>query len=129
MSSIETGDNRLRRRPARNARVSGELHQRPFGRVMRPYKPIEVLSADHVAALHETALKVLRDIGMRVLEGNAREKFRAAGARIDGDTVRLDPEMVAEQLNTVPKTFTLAARNPARALHIGGDDVVFASDG
>ena len=129
MSSIETSDARQRRRPARNARVSGELHQRPFGRVIRPYKPIEVLSADHVAALHETALKVLRDIGMRVLEDNAREKFRAAGAQIDGDNVRLDPAMVAEHLKTVPKTFTLAARNPARSLHIGGDDVVFASVG
>ena len=65
MSSTEIGDARQRRRPARNARVSGELHQRPFGRVIRPYKPIEVLSADHVAALHETALKAakLRDGG------------------------------------------------------------------
>ena len=109
--------------------MSGELHQRPFGRVIRPYKPIEVLSADHVAALHETALKVLRDIGMRVLEDNAREKFRVAGARIDGDNVRLDPAMVAEHLRTVPKTFTLAARNRARSLYIGADDVVFTSVG
>ena len=34
MSSTEIGDARQRRRPARNARVSGELHQRPFGRVI-----------------------------------------------------------------------------------------------
>ena len=129
MSSTEIGDARQRRRPARNARVSGELHQRPFGRVIRPYKPIEVLSADHVAAMHETALKVLRDIGMRVLEDNAREKFRSAGAKIDGDNVRLDPAMVAEHLKTVPKTFTLVARNRARSLHIGADDVVFTSVG
>ena len=80
MSSTETSDTRQRRRPARAARVSGELQQRPFGRVTRPYRPIEVLSADNVAALHETALKVLRDIGMRVLEDSARDHFRRAGA-------------------------------------------------
>lgn len=129
MSSMETGDTRQRRRPARGARISGELHQRPFGRVTRPYRPIEVLSADHVAALHETALKVLRDIGMRVLEDSARDRFRAAGARIDGDNVRLDPALVAAHLATVPKQFTLMARNPARSLYIGGDDVVFTSVG
>jgi len=126
MSNTETTDARQRRRPARNARISGELHQRPFGRVIRPYKPIEVLSADNVAALHETALKVLRDIGMRVLEDDARDRFRRAGAVIDGDNVRLDPAMVAEHLRTVPQSFTLVARNRARSLHIGGDDVVFA---
>jgi len=127
--SIETGDTRQRRRPARAARVTGELHQRPFGRVTRPYKPIEVLSADNVAALHETALKVLRDIGMRVLDDSAREHFRRAGAVIEGDTVKLDPALVMERLSTVPQSFTLAARNPARSLFIGGDDVIFASVG
>ncbi len=129
MSSTETSDTRQRRRPARPTRVSGELHQRPFGRVQRPYKPIEVLSADNVAALHETALKVLRDIGMRVLEDGARDRFRRAGAVVDGDTVKLDSGLVAERLATVPRTFTLAARNRSRSLHLGGDDVVFASVG
>lgn len=129
MSSTDAADSRQRRRPARSARTSGALHQRPFGRVTRPYKPVEVLSADHVGALHETALKVLCDIGMRVLEDAARDHFRRAGARIEGDTVKLDPALVAERLATVPKHFTLAARNRARSLVIGGDDVVFTSVG
>ena len=129
MSSTDAADSRQRRRPARSTRTGGALHQRPFGRVTRPYKPIEVLSADHVGALHETALKVLRDIGMRVLEDAARDHFRRAGARIEGDTVKLDPALVAERLATVPKHFTLAARNRARSLVIGGDDVVFTSVG
>lgn len=50
MSSTETNETRQRRRPARATRVSGELQQRPFGRVTRPYKPIEAPSADNVAA-------------------------------------------------------------------------------
>ena len=125
----ETADTaRLRRRPGRGTR-SAETAQRPFGRVRRPYKPIEVLSADHVEALHHAALEILRDIGMRVLEPGARDRLRAAGAQIEGETVRLDPALVAELLKTVPATFTLAARNPARTLYFGGNDTVFASVG
>ena len=129
MSSTEAADSRQRRRPARSTRTGGELHQRPFGRVTRPYRPIEVLSADQVAALHEAALKVLRDIGMRVLEDGARDRFRKAGAVVEGETVKLDPALVMERLATVPGQFTLAARNRARSLALGGDDVVFASVG
>jgi len=131
MSNSDTGatEPRGRRRPARGPRSTDQLHQRPFGRVSRPYSPIEVLSADHVEALHRTALKVLRDIGMRVLDGGARDRLRSAGATVEGETVRLDPDLVTERLGNVPRSFTLAARNAQRSLHFGGDDVIFASVG
>ena len=118
-----------RRRPARSAGRGNHLQQRPFGRVSRSYPTVEVLSADHVEAIHLTALAILRDIGMRVLEPRAREQLRAAGARVDSETVRLDPALVMERLATVPAQFTLAARNAARTLSFGGRDVIFASVG
>ena len=128
MSDVGEGA-RPRRRGTRAPRSGEHLHQRPFGRVRRPYRPIEVLSADHIEALHQSALRVLRDIGMRVLDESARARFRTAGAIVEGDTVRLDPGLVTERLETVPQHFTLAARNPARSLHLGGDDMIFASVG
>jgi len=120
---------RQRRRPARENRGAEQLNQRPFSRVKRPYAPINVLSADHVEALHQAALKVLRDIGMRVLDASARERFRGAGAMTTEDMVRLDPAMVEEHLAKVPRHFTLASRNPQRSLNFGGEDMVFASVG
>lgn len=129
MSGSEVDDGRHRRRPARAARSAGEFQQRPFGRLRRPYRPIDVLSADQIAALHEAGLTVLRDIGMRVLEPGARDRLAAAGAQVEGDRVRLDSALVMERLRSVPRSFRLAARNPARTLHIGGDEVVFASVG
>ncbi len=117
-----------RRRPGR-VRTSAAVPQRPFGRVRRTYAPIEVLSADHIATLHNKALRVLAEVGMRVLDEGARARFAAAGAAVKKETVFLDPGLVAERLTTVPRAFSLAARNPARDLYFGGEDCVFASVG
>ncbi|MBI1417873.1 MAG: methyltransferase [Limimaricola sp.] len=120
----------MSRRPGRRpARVAGTIAQTSFRQVSRPYAPIEVLSADHVAAIHAAALRVLAEIGMRVLHAPARALFRDAGATIAGDMVRLDPALVMERLKTVPPTFTLEARNRAHDLRLGGRDLIFASVG
>src|SRR5690606_20292874 len=116
-----------RRRP--HARAAPGVPQRPFGQLERRTDPLRVLSDDQVAAIHEAALKVLSDQGMRVLHPPARGLFAAAGARVAGETVRLDPAMVAERLATVPAAFTLRARNPAHDLRLGGGHCVYASVG
>ncbi len=118
-----------RRRTARAPRSMGALHQSPFAQTPRPYAPVEVLSADNIAAIHNAALRVLAEIGMNILEPRARALFAQAGAQVTGDCVRLDPEMVMARLATVPACFTLEARNPARTLRFGGNDCVFASVG
>ncbi|MFO1034754.1 MAG: trimethylamine methyltransferase family protein [Hyphomicrobiales bacterium] len=117
-----------RRRPGRTRAAAG-VPQRPFGRVIRSYAPIDVLSADHVAVLHQKALQVLAEIGMRVLDEGARARFAAAGATVRDETVLLDPGLVTMHLATVPATFTLAARNPDHDLAFGGNDCIFASVG
>ena len=72
-----------RRRPGRPQREIGGIQQRPWKQLTRPYPPIEILSADHIRAIHETALTVLEEIGVRVLEPAARAHYRAAGADVD----------------------------------------------
>ncbi len=73
-----------RTRAARRApRVTGALHQPPFRQPERTYAPTEVLSADHVAAIHAAALRVLAEIGMRILDPRARGLF--ARGRRDGE--------------------------------------------
>ena len=118
-----------KRRGNRAPRVTGGLHQAPFGQVARPYAPIEVLGPDQVAAIHLAALRVLAEIGMKVLEPRARALFAAAGAEVVGETVRMGAGLVRARLATVPAAFTLEARNPAHNLRFGGADCVFASVG
>ena len=114
------------RRPARSPNA---IPQRPFGQVPRVYDPIRVLSEDQVEAIHRAALKLLAEQGMRVLNGRAIEYFRQAGAKVEGQMVFPDPGLVEERLGTAPRTFTIAARNRAKDLRFGGNDMVFSSVG
>ena len=116
-------------RGPRRSRTAGAIAQRPWGQVPRPYAPTEILSADHVEAIHQAALRVLEQVGMRVLCPSARESFARAGATVAGEMVRLDPGLIGGALATAPAAFTLEARNPARNLRVGGAESIFTSVG
>ncbi|MBP9951551.1 MAG: trimethylamine methyltransferase family protein [Cypionkella sp.] len=118
-----------RRRPGRGPRNASSLSQAPFRQVERRYTPIEVLTPDHIEAIHTTALTVLAEIGMKVLSAPARKLFADAGAEVRGEMVHLDAGLVGERLKTVPATFTLEARNPAHNLRVGGKHMIYASVG
>ncbi|MEY4697950.1 MAG: hypothetical protein RIT14_2378, partial [Pseudomonadota bacterium] len=114
------------RRPQRSATA---IPQRPFGQVPRLYDPIRVISEDQVDAIHKAALRLLAEQGLRVLNARAIDTFRHAGARVDGNMVYLDEGLVTERLATVPARFSIVARNRAKDLRFGGNDMVFASVG
>ena len=72
------------RRPARSPNA---IPQPPFGQVPRAYEPIRVISEDQVEAIHQAALRLLAEQGMRVLNGTALDHFRRTGARVEGQMV------------------------------------------
>jgi trimethylamine--corrinoid protein Co-methyltransferase len=118
----------VRRRPRRTA---GGIPQLPFRRLVNPFVPLEVLSADAVEEIHRASLRILSEIGVEVLGDAAIDRLRAAGASVDRATrrVRLDPALVEEQIATAPAEFTLYARNPDRNVSLGGRHLVFSSVG
>lgn len=122
-------ENAGRRQIDRATRPVGKLTQQPFGQVARNYAPIEIISSDEISSIHEAALRVLAQTGLRVLDGTARAFFAGAGARVEQEVVYLDPEMVSEGLATVPTSFSLRARNRKRDLRVGGRDFIYASVG
>ena len=70
---------RRRERQVRREKAS-RIPRLPWRNITNPYPPIEVLSADQVEAIHEASLRVLSEIGMKVLGSDARRRFAAAGA-------------------------------------------------
>jgi len=121
----------MARRSHRKKRVANAIRQLPWGDVVNPYAPVEILSADQVETIIQTALKVLATQGMRFLEPASRRMMLAAGAEVDEAEmiVRFDPDLVREKLALAPAEFKLRARNPAHDLKVGGNNIIFGSVG
>jgi trimethylamine--corrinoid protein Co-methyltransferase len=116
-------------RSSRQASRAGVIHQRPFGPVRNPYRPMELISADQVEAIHHASLRVLRDIGMRVNDAPSLALMEEIGADVDRANyrVRFDPALVEEMMAGLPSEFTIHARDPAKTLTVGGDALLFAT--
>lgn len=85
-----------------------------YTHLTHPFAPQPVFSDDAVAALHEAALGVLEDLGIKVLLPEACDTFARAGARVVEDMVFLGRDIVAAALATAPRAWRMRAANPAR---------------
>lgn len=111
---------------ARRARRGGRRRDRDgsgapsraarYRKLRNPFIPQEVFAADRVAEIHSTALKVLEELGIKVLLPEGRARFAKAGAIVDEQTqmVRIGRDMVEQALSTAPRSIRLRAANPDR---------------
>ena len=58
-----------------------------YRQLRHPFTPQTVFSTDEVANLHDTALRVLEELGIKVLLPEARDILQAAGARVEAEMV------------------------------------------
>ncbi len=88
-------------------------------------------SEDRVEHIHETALRVIEELGIKVLNAQARDVFRQGGAEVDESSqmVRIAPGMVAAALASAPSEFVLRGAEPAYDVTLGGDHVAFCCVG
>ncbi|HUZ21922.1 MAG TPA: trimethylamine methyltransferase family protein [Acidimicrobiales bacterium] len=87
----------------------------------------DILSPDAIAVLDKGWRRLVSEVGVQFATEEARELFRKAGQDVDGETVRLDPDFVLEQMAKAPRQFDVQARNPANTVHIGGDHMAFGA--
>jgi len=118
------------RRRDRTGRSTG-LRQLPFGLVRNRYRPLDILGEDQIEAIHRASLGLLAEVGMEVLHEESRQILRRGGAEVDeaNHRVRCDPALIEELVAKAPPVFTMEARDPARNLIIGGDNLVFTAVG
>ena len=122
---MSEGKPRRSRRPRRDRDT---IHQSPWGQPVNGYPPLDLLSADEVEAIHRQSLRILKEIGVVFHSPAARDRFRAAGARIaDDGRVCISAEMVEAALASVGRSVVLTPRNPERAVTIGGNRLAFAT--
>lgn len=98
--------NRRRGRAEGNASPNREVNYR---QLRNPFPVMSVFSDDEAANMHNTALRMLEDLGMKVLLPAARDIYAAAGARVDEDMVYIGRDMVEAALATAPKSITCRA--------------------
>jgi trimethylamine--corrinoid protein Co-methyltransferase len=86
----------------------------------------DLLSGDAVHRLHDASMRILSEFGIAFYDDEARSILKSHGARVDGDMVYFDPDLIREYVAKAPAEFTQLARNPENNIAIGGNAVNFA---
>ena len=99
---MSTSKTRGRRR--RNAGPAPSKRQVNHHDLRNSFPAIEVFSADQIAAMNDTALRIVEELGMKVLLPEAIEIYRKAGARVVDDVVYIGRDIVEAALATAPNS-------------------------
>ncbi|MBS1303634.1 trimethylamine methyltransferase family protein [Loktanella sp. SALINAS62] len=87
----------------------------------------EVLTEDALDLIERNAETVLAEIGVNFVDNpDALERWRAAGAQIEGERVRIPRGLARKLCSTAPSQYTQHARNPERSVVVGGRNLVLA---
>ncbi|GHC44300.1 trimethylamine methyltransferase family protein [Neogemmobacter tilapiae] len=87
----------------------------------------EILNDEALSIIEWNAETVLEEIGVNFVENPAAlDLWRAAGADVQGERVRIPRGLARKLCSTAPSRFTQHARNPARNVDIGGRNLVLA---
>jgi len=87
----------------------------------------EVLNDEALQIIEANAETVLAEIGVNFVDDpKALERWRAAGAEVEGERVRIPRGLARQLCATAPASITQHARNPDRSVEIGGKNLVIA---
>lgn len=88
-----------------------------------------VQDTKNLGEVHTRSLDLLENPGIRFYSERARTILDGAGARIDGDIVKMPAHLVESALAKAPDRFTLYAREPKHDLPIDGSQTYYSQDG
>ena len=95
--------------------------------IQRNIPNFEILNEEALEIIEYNADTVLEEIGVNFPDNpEALALWRAAGADVSGERVRIPRGLARELCKTAPSEFTQHARNPERNVVIGGRNLVLA---
>ena len=103
------------------------ITQAPWSVPVNTDRPTEPMPSEGVEAVHDTAMRVLEEIGIAFLNPEALAILKQAGCRVEGEVVHMGRDFVMEMLAHAPAQFTITPRNPDRRITIGGQHMVFGN--
>jgi len=90
------------------------------------FKPrLEVVNETQMAQMHEATIDVLEHTGIRIAHPKALEIFSGAGARVDGDQVRIPGTLVEDAIRKAPSRIVLGTRTGKRNVFLERDKSYF----
>lgn len=119
------GGRRRRRRGREEAGSAAPARQVDYRNLRNPFPPMSVFSDDEAEDMHRTALRMLEELGMKVLLPEARRLFAEAGARVEDEMVYLGREIVEAALATAPRSFRCHGGVPDRDVTMEPGALVF----
>ena len=122
-----------RTRRGRHHGVADTSHQRKvnYSKLKNPLLRQPAFSQDRLEAIHETALRVIEELGIKVLNAEARDYFKQGGASVDESTqlVRIDSALIEGALESAPSEFVMRGSVPQADVTLGGDNIAFTCVG
>jgi trimethylamine--corrinoid protein Co-methyltransferase len=122
-----------RSRRGKHHGVADTSHKRPtnYRNLKNPLLRQPAFSEDRLEAIHDTALRVIEELGIKVLNDEARQYFKQTGAIVDGDSliVKIDRALVASALKSAPSEFVMHGRTAGYNVKLGGDNINFVAVG
>ncbi|MBN1537052.1 MAG: trimethylamine methyltransferase family protein [Anaerolineales bacterium] len=88
---------------------------------------LTVLSAEQIQTIHQDSLKILFDTGIRVDSPQIVERFRqkTGDKMIDGNRVRIPPELVEWVIKSAPSVIDIFDRTGKHIFSLGNDRIRF----
>ena len=97
-----------------------------YSQLRHPFAPQTIFSEDEIFNIHDTALKVLEELGIKVLLPEARDIFKKAGARVQDEMTFIGRDIISTSLKSAPNSIKLCAANPERALIYEDGALIFS---
>lgn len=99
--------------------------------LQNPFEPVRFYSDDQIERIHQTALRVLEELGVKILLPAARQLLKEGGADIDEESMmaRFDRGLVAQAIASAPAAIRLHGADEETSVDWGGRRVTWCSVG
>ena len=116
-----------RKRRTRESRRAARLTQNfdMLPGLVRNLPLTEPMDEEQVHRIDEASMSILEEVGIEFRDPVALEQWKQVGAKVEGERVRFDRDLIRQLISSIPENITLHARNPEKSVKLGGKNSIF----
>ncbi|MFK7804134.1 MAG: trimethylamine methyltransferase family protein, partial [Anaerolineae bacterium] len=86
---------------------------------------VEPLDQGQIEKIDHESMRILEEVGVIYRDEIALRQWKAAGANVQGELVKVDRGLIRELIKSIPSNITLNARDPQKTVKLGGPHSIF----